>query len=251
MHVRSKPVRNVIVSAEVSRSRASRLNAGRSVHYETANTYVFIAPGEEEVFLSREEVLQCLLNELQSWEKDGKRLSDDLAVFESLEEAAEFLLDSACELELGGGKGALQWFEERGPFHIPPSDPPRMDEQGPFHILPSDPPCMDERGPFHILPSDPPCMVPWASVDAALNPLIPCPHALGASATAGSADGGSSEELKRPPPLVCTIGPGEMLFLYVMTVRRMCEGVEFERLVREERLVCEGSEGGESDRDVS
>ncbi|CAI5461036.1 unnamed protein product [Closterium sp. Yama58-4] len=103
--------RIVIASAGVSRSRATRLNAGRSVHYETANTYVFIAPGEEEVFLSREKVLQCLLNELQSWEKDGKRLSDDLAVFETLAEAAEFLLDSACELELGGGKGALQWFE--------------------------------------------------------------------------------------------------------------------------------------------
>ncbi|CAI7789918.1 unnamed protein product [Closterium sp. NIES-53] len=105
--------RIVIVSAGVSRARVARLNAGRSVHYETANTYVFIAPGEEEVFLSREEVLQCLLNELQSWEKDRKRLSDDLAVFETLEEAAEFLLDSACELELGGGKGALQWFEVR------------------------------------------------------------------------------------------------------------------------------------------
>ncbi|GJP41954.1 hypothetical protein CLOM_g1566 [Closterium sp. NIES-68] len=109
----SLAARVVTASAGVSRARSARLNAGRSVHYETADTYVFIAPGEEEVFLSRPEVLQCLLNELKSWKKEGRRLSDDLAVFESLEEAAEFLLDSACELELGGGKGAFQWFEVR------------------------------------------------------------------------------------------------------------------------------------------
>ncbi|CAI5510639.1 unnamed protein product [Closterium sp. Naga37s-1] len=78
----------------------------------------------------------------------------------------------------------------------------------------------DEQGAFHIVPSDPPCMVPWASVDAALNPLMPCPHTLTAAAAAaagntdlGSDAGGLGEDPKGPPPLVCTIGPGEMLYL--------------------------------------
>ncbi|CAI5522729.1 unnamed protein product, partial [Closterium sp. Naga37s-1] len=72
----------------------------------------------------------------------------------------------------------------------------------------------DEQGAFHILPSEPPCMVPWASVDAALNPLIPCPHTLSAAAAAAAVAGeGLGGDLKGPPPLVCTIGPGEMLYL--------------------------------------
>ncbi|CAI5476712.1 unnamed protein product [Closterium sp. Yama58-4] len=270
----------VTALAEDLRARPSRLNAGRSVHYETANTYVFIAPGEEEVFLSRGEVLQCLLNELQSWEKDGKRLSDDLAVFETLEEAAEFLLDSACELELGGGKGALQWFEHqngsfRTEFAALAADADEhigfataalggnlpeavnlwigderavtswhKDHYENFYVVVTGrktfrllPPldvfrmrvreypaakywrAEDEQGPFHILPSDPPCMVPWASVDAALNPLIPCSHTLSAAAAGG---GSLGEDPKGPPPLVCTVGPGEMLYLYVMGVRQVC-----------------------------
>ncbi|GJP41956.1 hypothetical protein CLOM_g1567 [Closterium sp. NIES-68] len=113
----------------------------------------------------------------------------------------------------------------------------------------------DEQGPFHILPSDPPSTVPWVSVDARLNPLMLCRHAVGGGDNAdmhgagntdmhgaGSADmhgagnadmhgagnadmhgarnadtkssgGGLGEQLKGPPPLVCTIGPGEMLYL--------------------------------------
>ncbi|CAI5975992.1 unnamed protein product, partial [Closterium sp. NIES-65] len=183
--------RIVIVSAKVSRSWASRLNAGRSNGSFRTEFAALAADADEHVGFATAAL--------------GGNLPE------------------AVNLWIGDERAVTSWHKDhyenfyvvvtgRKTFRLlPPLDVFRMRvrEYPAAKYWRAE----DEQGPFHILPSDPPCMVPWASVDAALNPLIPCPHALGASATAGSADGGSSEELKRPPPLVCTIGPGEMLFL--------------------------------------
>ena len=81
------------------------------MHYETEDTFVFLDPDSEEVFLTRDELLSKLSEVLASW--PAEELSPDLARFGSLTEAAEFLMESACELELGSGRGSLQWFSVR------------------------------------------------------------------------------------------------------------------------------------------
>lgn len=83
----------------------------RSVHYEDGETFVWIESGEEEVFLTQGEVLDKLEAILGALPAD--QVPADLRRFESLREAGEFLLDSACELQLPGTLGAYQWFSVR------------------------------------------------------------------------------------------------------------------------------------------
>ena len=88
-----------------------RTNSGRSVHFESEDTYVIMEPGEEECFLSEEE-LRIKLRGLIDHESTGD-LPPDLANFPTVDEAISYLINSVCELELGGGKGTVQWFQVR------------------------------------------------------------------------------------------------------------------------------------------
>eukprot|EP00245_Coleochaete_scutata_P018621 TRINITY_DN9792_c0_g1_i2.p1 TRINITY_DN9792_c0_g1~~TRINITY_DN9792_c0_g1_i2.p1 ORF type:complete len:191 (-),score=23.09 TRINITY_DN9792_c0_g1_i2:266-838(-) len=100
-----------IPDTTVRRKRvAARRATGRSIFYEEEDTYVLMEPDQEEVFVTAEE----LRARLRSWlENFPGKLPDDLAKFPDLDAAVTHLMGSACELEVGAGKGSVQWFEVR------------------------------------------------------------------------------------------------------------------------------------------
>jgi len=70
--------------------------------------YVVLVPGESEQFLNKAETLlwlQCWLNKFDS-------LPLDLACKSSIAEAAQHLLDTACDLEIKRGF-TIQWYAVR------------------------------------------------------------------------------------------------------------------------------------------
>ncbi|MBD0266832.1 chlororespiratory reduction protein 7 [Pseudanabaena sp. FACHB-2040] len=71
--------------------------------------YVVLVPGEEEVFLTPEELLDRLTALLQDRQSDLPR---DLQKFQTLEEQATHLRDTACDFELRPGE-QMQWYVVR------------------------------------------------------------------------------------------------------------------------------------------
>ena len=89
----------------------AHVRSGRSVMYDEPENYVLMEPGEDEQFVTAEELQAKLKTCLQQWQ--GKQLPPDLARFKTVEEAVEYLMTSVCELELGDGQGSVQWYEVR------------------------------------------------------------------------------------------------------------------------------------------
>lgn len=75
--------------------------------YTNAMSYVLMEHGEDEKFISLE-----LQTKLKAWlvKWPANKLPEDLQQFESLDKVVVHLVDSARELDLGGGLGSLQWF---------------------------------------------------------------------------------------------------------------------------------------------
>uniref|UniRef100_A0A0A0KZ70 Chlororespiratory reduction 7 n=2 Tax=Cucumis sativus TaxID=3659 RepID=A0A0A0KZ70_CUCSA len=84
-------------------SRRRRIN-------ESSDTYVLLEPGEEEKFVSKQELETILKGWLENWPTP---LPPDLSRFQSIEEAVTFLVKSVCELEIDGDVGSIQWYEVR------------------------------------------------------------------------------------------------------------------------------------------
>lgn len=69
-----------------------------------------LEPGEDERFVSEEELEERLGSLLNNWPRE---LPDDLARFGTINEAVAYLVTSACELDLGPGEGQIQWYQVR------------------------------------------------------------------------------------------------------------------------------------------
>ena len=72
------------------------------------DNYVVLVPGEKEQFLNKEQTLLWI----QSWLNKFDSLPLDLASKSSITEAAQHLLDTACDLEIEAGF-TIQWYAVR------------------------------------------------------------------------------------------------------------------------------------------
>ena len=72
------------------------------------DNYVVLEPGKKEEFLNTSETLQWLSN----WLEKLDRLPEDLKGKSSFDDAAQHLLDTACDLEVKSGF-TIRWFAVR------------------------------------------------------------------------------------------------------------------------------------------
>ena len=73
------------------------------------DTFVVLETNQPEQFLTVAELLEKLKSVLASTPEDLPR---DVQKFSALEDKAQYLIDTYCELDIGPGK-FLQWYEVR------------------------------------------------------------------------------------------------------------------------------------------
>jgi len=77
--------------------------------YQDNDMFVVLMPGEEEVFMLPDELLEHLKTILEDRQDDLPR---ELQRFDSLEAQAKHLRDTACDFDLRPGE-AMQWYVVR------------------------------------------------------------------------------------------------------------------------------------------
>ncbi len=79
------------------------------IMYQDAETYVLLEPNQPEQFLTAAELLQKLQTVLADRQDD---LPPDVQRFSDLEQQAQYLMETSCELDVGAN-GFLQWYVVR------------------------------------------------------------------------------------------------------------------------------------------
>ncbi|KAK4360714.1 hypothetical protein RND71_019666 [Anisodus tanguticus] len=75
------------------------------------DTYVLMEPGKSEEFVTEEELRDRLKGCLENW--PGKALPPDIARFEDIDDAVQYLVKAVCELEIDRDVGSIQWYQVR------------------------------------------------------------------------------------------------------------------------------------------
>lgn len=94
----------------VRRCRVVEARNRRAVMYDEGNQYVLLEPGQDERFVTKEELRDVLYHVLDTWEGE---LPADLDSMDSLEDCVDYLVDNVCEINLNQDLGALQWYSIR------------------------------------------------------------------------------------------------------------------------------------------
>ncbi|KAL1193334.1 Protein CHLORORESPIRATORY REDUCTION 7 [Cardamine amara subsp. amara] len=106
----SCPILSIITSRKSKYNLRVCATRRRRVH-SNSDTYVLLEAGQDEQFVTEDELKVKLKGWLENW--PVKSLPPDLARYNDLDEAVEFLVKSVCELEIHGEVGTVQWYQVR------------------------------------------------------------------------------------------------------------------------------------------
>ncbi|CAN8273184.1 unnamed protein product [Cochlearia groenlandica] len=108
-HISCSMLSTITTRKSKNRLRVSAIRR-RRVH-SNSDTYVLLEAGQDEQFVSEEELKAKLKGWLENWPTET--LPPDLARFDDLDEAVDFLVKAVCELEIYGEVGSVQWYQVR------------------------------------------------------------------------------------------------------------------------------------------
>ncbi|EOA15648.1 hypothetical protein CARUB_v10005940mg [Capsella rubella] len=105
------PISCPILSTRKSKNHSRVFATRRRRVHSNSDTYVLLEAGQDEQFVSEDELKAKLRGWLENWPVE--HLPPDLARFDDLDEAVDFLVKAVCELEIHGEVGSVQWYQVR------------------------------------------------------------------------------------------------------------------------------------------